>query len=144
MLYFSARKTRSTGSSGGDAASSAVMACARAAGKERCEAVERRRTRLRTESYCGLDALCVRKKEGKSVQVSRTIDHSSLVVAYAPVVEEVEEALELARGDVGEDDCGAVGLACAVNELALEEVLEVRRVALQEVPVDPEQRVLDL
>ena len=143
MLYFSARKTRSTGSSGGDAASSAVMACARAAGKERCEAVERRRTRLRTESYCGLDALCVRKKDGKSVQVSRTIDHSSLV-GYAPVVEEVEEALELARGDVGEDDRGAVGLACAVNELALEEVLEVRRVALQEVPVDPEQRVLDL
>ena len=66
------------------------------------------------------------------------------VRGYAPVVEEVEEALELARGYVGEDDRGAVGLACAVDELALEEALEVRRVALQEEAVDSEQRVIDL
>ena len=118
------------------------MACVRAAGKERCEAVERRRTRLRTESYCGLDALCVRERG--EISSGESYDHSAFAVAYAPVVEEVEEALELARGDVGEDDRGAVGLACAMDELALEEVLEVRRVALQEVPVDPEQRVLDL
>ncbi len=51
-------------------------------------------------------------------------------MAHVPVVEEVEETLELARGDVGKNDRGAVGLARAVHELALEEVLEVRRVPL--------------
>ena len=133
MLYFSARKTRSTGSRGGEAASSAETACVRAAGKERCEAVERRRTRLRIESYCGLDALWM-DNSGEWHGHSRTNEET----AYVPMVEEVKETFKLARGDVGEDKCSAVGLARTVHELALEEVLEVRRVALQEVPVDPE------
>ncbi len=57
MLYFSARKTRSTGSRGGDAASRAEMAWVRAAGNASAEEVESRRTRLRMESFCELEAL---------------------------------------------------------------------------------------
>ena len=60
------------------------------------------------------------------------------------MVEEVEETLELAPRHIGEAHGALVRLPCAVDEVALEEVLEVGRVALEEVPVDPEQRVLDL
>ena len=60
------------------------------------------------------------------------------------MVQEVEEALELPLGDVGQDDRRAVRLPRPHDQLTLEEVLEVRRVALQEEAVDPEQRVIDL
>ena len=89
---------------------------------------------MRIESYCGLDALWMMDNSGEWHSHSRTNEET----AHVPMVEEVEETLELARGDVGEDKRSAVGLARTVHELALEEVLEVRRVALQEVPVDPE------
>ena len=60
------------------------------------------------------------------------------------MVEEVEETLELAPRHVGEAHGALVRLPCAVHKVALEEVLEVRRVALQEEAVDTEQRVIDL
>ena len=60
------------------------------------------------------------------------------------MVQEVEEAFELTLGHVGQDDRRTVRLPRPHDQLALEEVLEVRRVALQEEAVDPEQRVIDL
>ncbi len=60
------------------------------------------------------------------------------------MVEEVEQTLEFAPRNVWEANGRAVGLACAVDEVALEEVLEVRRVALKEVSVHAEQGVLNL
>ena len=59
-------------------------------------------------------------------------------------VQESEEGLELAPGDVGEAYGGCVGLAGAVDEGALEEVAEVGRVSLEEVAVQTEQCVFDL
>ena len=61
-----------------------------------------------------------------------------------PVIQEMQEALKLATRNILQPYGGIVGPARAVAERVLEEVLEERRVALQEVPMHAEECVLHL
>ena len=62
----------------------------------------------------------------------------------APMVQELEEALEFSARDIIQTDGGLVRFPSAVNHGPLEELFEERRVALQEVAMDAEKRVLHL
>ena len=60
------------------------------------------------------------------------------------MVEELEKALEFAPRDVREADSSLISFAGAVDHGSLEEILEIRRVALEEVAMYAEKRVLHL
>ena len=60
------------------------------------------------------------------------------------MIQEMQEALELTARDVLQPDSRVIGPTRAIAERVLEEVLEERRVALQEVPMHTEECVLHL
>ena len=60
-----------------------------------------------------------------------------------PVVENMEKTVDFAFGQSREHDYGSIGCSGAADKPALEEVLEICRVILEDVPAHPEERILN-